>query len=149
MAIDQQPMSRSITLPATTASSGSGLSQLASAASAVSQLLSERANDVAIGQASIQGQEDVLNDRQPDKLALPINKATKAYNKAVSDTEARRMVLSGEQLINESLANNKNPATFGRGTPAKFNAEIEGIKSGILQNTRQRIGRMLQKLLIE
>ncbi|MFO2910081.1 hypothetical protein SCR16_05740 [Legionella pneumophila serogroup 1] len=136
MAINQQPLSRSITLPTQTVSTGSGLTQLASATSAVSQLLSERINDVAIQQAAIQGEQDVANERQPEKLALPFTKATKAYNDAVARTEANRMINSAEQLINESLVNHKNPATFTRETPAKFQAEIEGIKSGILQNTR-------------
>jgi hypothetical protein len=136
MAINQTPISRSIALPTQTVSSGTGLTQLASATSAVSQLLTERINDVAIGQAAIEGEQDVQNERQPTSLAYPFTKATKAYNDAVSNTEARRMVASAEELINESLANSKNPATFTRDTPAKFKAEIDGIKSGILQHTR-------------
>jgi len=136
MAVNQQPMSQSITLPTTNVSTGSGFSQLASATSSLSQALTERINDVAISQAAIQGEADVQNDAQPESLALPFTKATKAYNQAVSDTEARRMVASAENLINESLVNNKNPATFNRDTPAKFHSEIEGIKSGILEHAR-------------
>lgn len=136
MAVNQQPMSQSITLPTTSVSTGSGFTQLASATSSLSQALTERINDVAITQASTQGELDVQNEAQPERLALPFTKATKAYNQAVSDTEARRMVDSAENLINESLVNNKNPATFNRDTPAKFHAEIEGIKSGILEHAR-------------
>ncbi|HFL3398953.1 TPA: hypothetical protein ACG3NN_002857 [Legionella pneumophila] len=136
MAINQQPLSRSITLPTTNVSTGSGLTQLANATSALGQVLSERINAVAIEQSALQGEQDVANERQPEKLALPFTKATKAYNDAVARTEANRMINSAEQLINESLANNKNPATFTRETPAKFKAELDGIKSGILQNTR-------------
>lgn len=136
MAIDQQPMSRQITLPATNVTTGTGFTQLANATAQISNLVTERLNDVAISQAATQGESDVQNERQPNKLALPLNKATKAYNNAVTDTEARRMAQSADELINESLARNKNPATFTRDTPAKFNAELEGIKSGILQHTR-------------
>lgn len=136
MAINQSPMSRSISLPTQNVSTGSGLTQLSNASSAVSQLLTERINDVAISQATTQGANDVLNDQQPDNLALPFTKATKAYNNAVTDTENQRMKLSAENLINESLINNKNPATFTRDTPAKFKAELDGIKSGILQHAR-------------
>ena len=136
MAINQQPISRSITLPATNVSTGQGLNQLASATSTLSNLVSERLNNVAIEQAALQGEQDVQNENAPDKLSLPFTRATKAYNKAVTDTEARRLIASAENLINESLLENKNPATFNRETPAKFNAELNGIKSGVLQNTR-------------
>lgn len=136
MAVNQAPTSRTIALPTQNITTGSGFTQLANATSAVSQALTERINEVAIGQAAIQGEADVQNDRQPNSLALPFTKATKAYNDAVSNTEARRMVASAEELINESLANNKNPATFNRDTPAKFKAELDGIKSGILEHTR-------------
>lgn len=136
MAINQEATTRQITLPTQQVSAGSGLTQLANATSAVNQLLTERVNEVAIDNAALQGEQDVQEGRQPEHLALPFTKATKAYNRAVSDTESRRLVTSAEELINESLVNNKNPATFNRETPAKFHSEIEGIKSGILENTR-------------
>ena len=136
MAVNQQPLSQSITLPTTNVSTGSGFTQLASATSSLSQALTERINDVAISQAATQGEADVQNEAQPERLALPFTKATKAYNQAVSDTEARRMVASAENLINESMVNNKNSASFNRDTPAKFHSEIEGIKSGILEHAR-------------
>lgn len=136
MAVDQSPMSRQIGLPATNVSTGNGLSQLSNATQAVSNLITERLNDVAISKASTQGESDVQEGKQPDELALPFTKSTKAYNDAVSNTEARRMVQSAQELINESLINSKNPATFNQSTPAKFHAELEGIKSGILEHTR-------------
>jgi len=150
MAVNQQPMSRSITLPAANVSSGTGLTQLANATGALSQALTERVNSVAIDNAALQGEQDVQEGRQPEHLALPFTKATKAYNTAVSDTEARRMVLSAEELINESLANSKNPATFTRESPAKFHAELEGIKSGILETThlenREKVREALDRM---
>lgn len=136
MAIDQSPMTRQISLPATNVSTGNGLNQLSNATQAVGQLITERLNDVAISKAATQGEADVQEGRQPEKLALPLTRATKAYNDAVTNTEARRLVQTAEQMINESLANSKNPATFNSSTPAKFNSEIEGIKSGILETTR-------------
>lgn len=136
MAIDQQPMSRSITLPTTNINAGQGFNQLANATSQISQLVTQRINDVAIEQAAQQGEQDVAEGRQPERLALPFNKATKAYNNAVSKTEANRMIISAENLINESLTNNTNPANFNSSTPQKFKAEVEGIKSGLLQHAR-------------
>lgn len=136
MAVEQSPFSRSVTLPTTQVSTGSGLTQLAGAASEISQLVTEKINDVAIGQASLQGEQDVQNEVAPEKLALPFTKATKAYNNAVIDTEYRRTVQSAQDLINESLVNNTNPATFGRETPAKFKAELDGIESGFLEGAR-------------
>lgn len=136
MAINQQPIARTITLPSTQVSAGQGLTQLSNATGALNQLLTERVNEVAIGNAALQGEQDVQENRQPENLTLPFTKATKAYNDAVSNTEARRMVDSAQNLINESLITNKNPATFNRDTPAKFHSELEGIKSGILETTR-------------
>jgi hypothetical protein len=136
MAIDQSPMTRQVSLPATNVNTGNGLTQLSNATQAVGQLITERLNDAAISKAVTQGEADVQEGRQPKNLALPLTRATKAYNDAVTNTEARRLVQTGEQMINESLANSKNPATFTSGTPAKFHSEIEGIKSGILETTR-------------
>lgn len=136
MAIEQSPMTRQVSLPATNVNTGNGLTQLSNATQAVGQLITERLNDVAISKAATQGEADVQEGRQPKNLALPLTRATKAYNDAVTNTEARRLVQTGEQMINESLANSKNPATFNSGTPAKFHSEIEGIKSGILETTR-------------
>ena len=136
MAINQQPFTQSVSLPAQNISTGQGFTQLANATSAVSNLLTDKINEVAITQAAQQGEADVQSERQPDKLALPFTKATRAYNNAVSNTEARRMAASADELIAQSLANNKNPATFDRSTPAKFHAELEGIKSGILEHAR-------------
>lgn len=147
MAIEQSPMSRQISLPTQNVSTGNGLSQLSNATQAIGQLVTERINEVAIGKAAIQGASDVQEGRQPEKLALPFTKATKAYNDAVSNTEARRMVQSAEQLINESLTNSKNPATFNRGTPAQFHSQLEGIKSGILENARDENREQIREAL--
>jgi hypothetical protein len=136
MAINQQPLSQTIIPTGQNVTAGSSLTTLGNTASALSQIITERVNDVAISKAATQGENDVLEGNQPDKLALPFTRATKAYNNAVADTEARRQVLSAEQLINESLTNNKNPATFNSQTPANFKGELEGIRAGILQNTR-------------
>lgn len=136
MAINQQPMQRQVTTQGSNVSTGSGLTSLASATSQLSQIITEKVNEVAIEQAGIQGQNDVLDNKAPEKLALPFTKATKAYNTAVSNTEARRQAISALELIEESLANNTNPATFNSNSPAKLKAELQGIKEGILQHAR-------------
>lgn len=131
-----QPINRSLELPGTTVSAGSGLSQLAEATSQVGQILTDRLNAAAIEQASMQGADDVMQGTVPTNLALPLTRATSAYNNAVINTETRRTIASAEDLINESLILNKDPATFNRDTPAKFAAELSGIKSGFLQSAR-------------
>lgn len=136
MAVNQQPMQRTVATQGNNVSTGSGLTSLANASSALSQIITEKINDVAIEQAGIQGQNDVLDNKAPEKLALPFTRATKAYNTAVANTEARRQGISATELIEESLANNTNPATFNSNSPAKLKAEIQGIKEGILQHAR-------------
>jgi hypothetical protein len=136
MAINQQPMSRQITMPAVSVSSGSGLAQLAESTSQLGQLVTEKINEVAIDKAALQGMSDVQEGTQPEKLAVPFTRATRAYNNAVSNTEARRMTQSAQDLINESLIRHTDPASFTRETPAKFHAELQGITEGILQHTR-------------
>lgn len=136
MATNQEPISRSI-LPSTQqVTSGTGFTQLAEATTQVGKLLTDKATDVLAERAAIQGAQDVEEGNQPEKLALPITKVTKSYNDAVARTEANRMVMSAQNLINEALVNSTNPATFTRETPAQFNATLEGIVSGTLQNTR-------------
>lgn len=136
MAINQEPMKRSVSSQGTQVSSGNGLTSLANATSALSQIITEKVNDVAIGQAGIKGQNDVIDNKAPDKLALPFTRATKAYNNAVASTEARRQAISAHELIEESLAKNTNPATFSSASPANLKAELQGIKEGILQHAR-------------
>jgi hypothetical protein len=136
MAINQQPMQRQVATQGSNVSTGSGLTSLASASSALSQIITEKVNDVAIEQAGIQGQNDAIDNNAPDKLALPFTRATKAYNNAVANTEARRQAISAHELIEESLAKNTNPATFDSSSPAKLKAELQGIKEGILQHAR-------------
>lgn len=136
MAINQQPMQRQVATQGSNVSTGSGLTSLASATSQLSQIITEKVNEVAIEQAGIQGQNDVLDNKAPEKLALPFTRATKAYNTAVANTEARRQAISATELIEESLANNTNPATFNSNSPAKLKAELQGIKEGILQHAR-------------
>lgn len=136
MAIDQEAQQRSITLPIQQVSAGNGLEQLGNATAKIGQLVTERISNVAITQAATKGEQDAESGNAPENLTMPLTKATKAYNDAVSRTEANRMVISAEQLINESLANSKNPATFNSNTPAAFKASLEGIKSGLLKNAR-------------
>lgn len=147
MAINQQPMQRQVATQGTNVSTGSGLTSLASATSQLSQIITEKINDVAIEQAGIQGQNDVLDNKAPDKLALPFTKATKAYNTAVANTEARRQAISATELIEESLANNTNPATFNSNSPAKLKAELQGIKEGILQHSRPETRERLSNVI--
>lgn len=129
-------MQRGATPQLPSVSTGSGLTSLASASSALSQIITEKINDVAIEQATVQGQNDAIDNKAPEKLALPFTRATKAYNTAVANTEARRQAISAHELIQESLANNTNPATFDSSSPAKLKAEIQGIKQGILEHSR-------------
>lgn len=136
MAVNQQPTQRQVGIQGSQVSTGSGLTSLANATSALSQIITEKVNDVAIEQAGIKGQNDVLDNKSPEKLALPFTKATKAYNNAVANTEARRQAISAHELIEESLAKNTNPATFDSSSPANLKAELQGIKEGILQHAR-------------
>ena len=136
MAVNQTPMQRGASPQLPSVSTGSGLTSLASATSALSQIITEKVNDVAIEQATVQGQNDAIDNKAPEKLALPFTRATKAYNTAVANTEARRQAISAHELIQESLANNTNPATFDSSSPAKLKAELQGIKQGILEHSR-------------
>ena len=136
MAIDQEAQQRSITLPVQQVQAGNGLQQLGNATAQIGQLVTNRLNDVAIEKAATQGALDAEAGTAPKNLIAPFTKSTKAYNDAVARTEANRSVITAEQLINESLANSKNPATFNSSTPAAFKASLEGIKSGLLKNTR-------------
>lgn len=136
MAIDQEAQQRSITLPVQQVQAGNGLQQLGNATAQIGQLITNRLNDVAIEKAATQGALDAESGEAPKNLIAPFTRGTKAYNDAVARTEANRSVITAEQLINESLANSKNPATFNSNTPASFKASLEGIKSGLLKNSR-------------
>ena len=136
MAIDQEAQQRSITLPVQQVNAGNGLQQLGNATAQIGQLINNRVSDVAVEKSATQGALDAEAGSAPKNLIAPFTKSTKAYNEAVARTEANRSVITAQQLINESLENSKNPATFNSNTPAAFKASLEGIKSGLLKNAR-------------
>lgn len=136
MAINQSPMQRTITLPVQTVTAGTGLEQFSNAVSAVSSVLVDRANQIAIESATQLGAQDALDDKAPASLMPGITKATTAYNNSVANVETRRMIASAEEQINEALIRYSDPATFTNETPAHFNSALEGIKQGVLEHAR-------------
>lgn len=136
MAINQEALARSITPQTANVSAPTGFDRLGEATAQVGQLITNKLNEIAIDKAQTQGAMDAESGQAPEKLLPNITKATKAYNTAVAETESNRMLLSAQQLINESLINSKNPATFNPNTPAEFKASLEGIKEGIIGNAR-------------
>lgn len=136
MTKEQSVFQRSILTPAKNVSVGNAFERMGNAAGNLSTILSREAADAAIIKAGEQGSLDVIEGKQPETLALPLTPATRAYNKAVSDTEARHMVNSAQKQIQEALAHYTDPRTFTNETPAEFQATLSGIIQGTLQNTR-------------
>lgn len=136
MARDINPIERSILTPTQTVSAGNAFERLGDASSGLSQLISNKANEIAISQSAIQGEKDATSGDAPKSLAPPLTKATQAYNNAVSDTEARHLVVSAREQIREAYANATNPANFTAETPAVFKAQLEGIVEGTLEHSR-------------
>ncbi len=139
MAIDQEAQQRSITLPIQQVSAGTGISQLGNATAQVGQLITNKLNEVAIGQAETQGALDAESGNAPENLTMPFTKSTKAYNDAVTRTEARRTVISAQALIDEALVKSKDPARFNSNSPKEFQSSLEGIKTGLLKNARPEV----------
>lgn len=138
MTKEQSVFQRSVLTPAKNISVGNAFDQLGNAAGNLSTIISRTASDAAIIKAGEQGSLDAIEGKQPKTLALPLTPATRAYNKAVSDTEARHMVNSAQKQIQEALVKYTDPATFTHETPAQFQATLSGIIQGTLENTREQ-----------
>lgn len=136
MAKEQQPFERGLITPTQTVQGGNSFDQMGKAAGDLSQVLSSKATDIAIEQAGQQGAMDATQGDAPDSLMPPLTKATKAYNNAVSETEAVHMVTSAQEQIQESLLKHSDPRNFSAETPAQFRAEMTGIINGTLENAR-------------
>lgn len=147
MAIDQEAQQRSITLPIQQVSAGTGISQLGNATAQVGQLITNKLNEVAIGQADTQGALDAESGSAPENLTMPFTKSTKAYNDAVIRTEARRTVISAQSLIDEALVKSKDPAKFNSNSPKEFQSSLEGIKTGLLKNARPEVKSQLTQAI--
>lgn len=136
MAKEQKPFERGLITPTQTVQGGNAFDQMGKAAGDLSQVLSSKATDIAIEQAGQQGALDATQGDAPDSLMPPLTKATKAYNNAVSETEAVHMVTSAQEQIQESLLKHSDPRNFSAETPAQFRAEMTGIINGTLENAR-------------
>lgn len=136
MAKTQNPMQRSILTPDIAVQPTRAFEQMGEAAAGLQTLLSHKAQELAVDEAVREGVRDVEEGRTPKDLAFPFTQATKAYNTAVENTEKRRLALTAQQQIQESLINFTNPATFNHQTPAQFSAHLNGIVEGTLENAR-------------
>lgn len=136
MANELKPMQRTISLPSQQVTVGSGINQLAQATSEFNKALTDRLMTASVEEATRQGEQEALAGQAPQDLALPVTKATKAYNDAVTKVELNRTFNTAEQLVNEAFVRHTDPATFTKESPAKFRAELDGIKDGLLKNAR-------------
>lgn len=136
MAKEQKPFERSLLTPSQNVTGGNAFDQMGDAAGTLSTILSSKASDIAIEQAGEQGALEASEGKAPNQLMPPLTKATKAYNKAVSDTEAMHMVTSAKEQIQTSLLNYADPKNFTTESPAKFRAEMSGIIEGTLEHAR-------------
>jgi hypothetical protein len=139
MAINQEATSRTIDLPTTRVSAGTGLLALSQATGQIGQLITDKLTNVAIDKAATQGELDVEAGVAPQNLTMGFTKATQAYNEAVTRTEYNRMALTSSELINKALIEAKDPAKFNSKSPLQLESSLNGIKEGILQNARPEV----------
>lgn len=110
--------------------------EASSAGAELGFLLANKLQDQAVYQSGLAGQLQAEEGRAPKNLPLPLTRATAAYNQAVINTETRQLSNSGANMIRETYTKFSNPATFNNETPAQFNAALDGIAQGVLDNTR-------------
>lgn len=138
MAKEQQPLQRQILTPTQTVSAGNSFERLGQAVGQVGELANKKFTEIAVTQAAQEGALDAERGELPKDLAFPLTKATEAYNKAGAAIEADRMITSAQSQVQQTLVEMTNPATFNRNTPAEFQARLEGIVEGTLDNTRDQ-----------
>ena len=137
MAKELESIERSVLTPTQTITTTNAFSRLGDASSGLARIISDKAGEIGEDLAGRQGQEDATSGKAPKTLAPPINKATRAYNNAVRDTEARQQVMAAREQIRDAYADATSPANFTSESPALFNATMQGIVEGTLANTRE------------
>jgi len=103
MAKDIQTIERSVATPTSNVSAGNSFERLGSASGALATIITDKLNEAQIGMEAKQGELDALSGEAPKTLAPGFNKVTRAYNAAVSDTEARQQVLSAKEQISQQV----------------------------------------------
>lgn len=136
MAKELQPIDRQILTPTTPISPNRAFESLGQATGEIAGLVANKLAEVAMQQYGVAGSLDALKGDAPKNLALPVNQATAAYNKAVIDTEARQLVTKAHDMMSEAYTRASDPSKFNAQTPAQFGAELTGIVDGVLENTR-------------
>lgn len=134
-------------MPTTNIRVGNAYDQMASATQQLFGLISQKAGDIAIEEATTQAARDVESGKAPKQFAPGITEATSAYNKAVSNIEATHIVDSARNQIQEAYIRYTDPAVYDSESPAKFHAELNGIVNGTLSNTRDENREKVQHAL--
>ena len=150
MAKDIDSIERSVLTPTQNVASGNSFDRLSEATTGLAKIVSNKLNEAQVDMASKQGEQDALSGEAPKKLAPGFNKVTRAYNNAVSNTEARHQVIAAGEQIREAYAHATDPANFNENSPALFKANLQGIVDGTLENTREsnkpKVALALEKL---
>lgn len=136
MARDIESIERTTLTPTSNLSSGNAFDRLADATNSLSQMINSKLNEAQIQMEAEQGAKDAAAGTAPKTLAPGLNKVTRAYNQAVSDTEARSLIAGAKTQISEAYAKATSPANFTPETPAMFKAEVQGIIDGTLDHAR-------------
>lgn len=136
MAKEQSVFNRAALTQGQNIATGSAFESLGNAAIEVSSLISNKVTQLAVEDAAKRGASDATGGVAPDSLAIALTPATKAYNDAVNKTEATHIVTSASKQIQEAYLKYTNPETFKPESPAHFQAELNGIMQGTLENAR-------------
>ena len=136
MAKELTPITRQVQTPFVSQPVGGAFSSLGQAFQQISDLAIATGETVGAEYAAKKGVQDAEAGVASKNLLPGFTKVTAAYNKAVINTEARKLVTSGREQMMDALTQFSDPSTFNADTPRQFNAAIQGIQEGLMGLTR-------------
>lgn len=136
MAREILPIDRSVYTPSADIQASNVYSKLGEAVSSIGFMAAGLLADRAVEASEQVGALHAEQGRAPEKLMPGITRATRAYNKGVTEAEARTLSLQGREMILGAYARMSDPSSFNSQTPAEFDATVDGIIEGVLENTR-------------
>jgi len=136
MAKDIPTIERQIFTPNIQIKPNQAFATMGEATSEIGNLLTQTLENQSTYYSGLAGEQHAAEGRAPKNLLPPLTKATAAYNQAVVNTETRSLTLQGKEALLKAYAEQSDPSTFTKDTPANFAAIASGIIEGTLEGTR-------------
>jgi hypothetical protein len=136
MARDIQIIDRQIGEPSANLIAPTAFTALGESAANISRVFQNAAQQATNEATRIAAENAALTNNAPKNLGPAVGQASSIYNKAVSETEARQLLLMQRDEALNLYQRLSDPRNFNNETPEIFQEKLQEINSNILQKSR-------------